>query len=912
MASTTEPAPNAVTAYRGKNFEPSAVETFLYDWWERSGFFTPPPRREGERPFVMMLPLPNVTGDLHLGHALGFGGYEDLMARWHRMRGEPTLWLPGSDHAGIIAQIVVEKELAKERGARRAGDPETAASTGGKAGLGREEFLAEMWRWMEHYQPRIYRQLRMLGCSLDWSRVHFTMEPDMQRRVRTHFIRLYRAGHLYRGDRIVHWCLTCQTTYSDLEAKHSERTDQLSYVRYPWAEPMPAGTPDLVIATTRPETILADTAIAVHPDDVRWKHLVGAAVLVPVAERRITIVADAAVDPAFGTGALKVTPGHDATDFDIGTRHGLPVLTVVDTHGRMTPAAGPLAGLDRDTARTAMVERLQQAGLLVKQEPITHAIGIHDRCETVDEPLVLKQWWMRMAPLAAPAIAAVRDGRTRIVPAKFEKMYFNWMENIRDWSIARQTWWGHPIPVWYCRDCDEIVVPDEDGPDPIPGSTECPRCRSHDLRQDPDVLDTWFSSALWPHSTLGWPERTLDLARFYPGSVLETGYDIIFFWVARMMMMGLQNMGEVPFHTIYLHGLVRTGTEKMSKSKGNVQSPVGLIEQYGADALRFALVNGISAGADSQFSLSKLDHARNLTNKLWNIGRFVLGRIEATAGALTGPIDRSPAGDADLVDADRWILSRTEATVAECTRLIEGYLFGEYTTALEQFVWTELADLYIELAKPARRPAGSEAAAVRTLAHVLDRVLRLAHPVMPFITETLALQLWAQGSRDDAAPSLVVSRWPEPAARDKPLEERFGTVSEVIRAIRNLRQEAGADPGRTVQVTLAGDTAAVADALGTIGALARAEVTLGSGDGAPTVVRGVEVRVALGGDPRADRERLERELVEARTALARSQALLGSDFAAKAPPPVIAKERARLAEREAAVAALEAELGQTR
>ncbi len=905
MTSTTEPAPTAVTAYRGKNFEPSAVETFLYDWWERSGFFTPPPRREGERPFVMMLPLPNVTGDLHLGHALGFGGYEDLMARWHRMRGEPTLWLPGSDHAGIIAQIVVEQELAKE-GRRRAAGSGTAEGAGD--GLGREEFLAQMWRWMEHYQPRIYRQLRMLGCSLDWSRVHFTMDPDMQQRVRTHFIRLYRAGHLYRGDRIVHWCLTCQTTYSDLESTHVERTDQLSYVRYPWADPMPAGTPDLIIATTRPETILADSGIAVHPDDARWTGLVGAAVLVPVAERRISIFADAAVDPAFGTGALKVTPGHDATDFDIGTRHGLPVLTVVDTHGRMTPTAGPLAGLDRDTARKAMVERLQKAGLLVRQEPITHAVGIHDRCETVDEPLVLKQWWMRMAPLAAPAIAAVRDGRTRIVPAKFEKMYFNWMENIRDWSIARQTWWGHPIPAWYCRDCSEIVVPDEDASDP----TECPRCRSHDLRHDPDVLDTWFSSALWPHSTLGWPEQTEDLARFYPGSVLETGYDIIFFWVARMMMMGLQNMGEVPFHTIYLHGLVRTGNEKMSKSKGNVQSPVGLIEEHGADALRFGLVNGVSAGADSQFSMAKLDHARNFTNKLWNIGRFVLGRIEASPGALRGPIDRSPAADPDLVDADRWILSRTEATVAELTRLIEGYLFGEYTTALEQFVWTELADLYIELAKPARRPAGSDAAAVRTLAYVLDRVLRLAHPVMPFITETLALQLWAHGSRDDAAPSLVVSRWPAPGTRDEPLEDRFASVSEVIRAIRNLRQEAGADPGRTVQVTLAGDTAAVAGALRTIGSLARAEVTLGSRSdlwvGAPTVVRGVEVRVALGGDPEADRGRLERELAAARTALARSQALLGSDFAAKAPPPVIVKERAKLAEREAAVAALELEL----
>ena len=894
------PAPRAVTEYRGKNFDARAIETFLYDWWDASGFFTPPAERPAETPFVMMLPLPNVTGDLHLGHALSFGGYEDLMARWHRMRGEPTLWLPGSDHAGIIAQIVVEKELAKEFGNKKKG-PDAPAE---QEGLGREQFLAEMWRWMEHYKPRIYKQLRALGCSLDWSRVHFTMDPDMQRRVRIHFIRLYRNGHLYRADRIVHWCLTCQTTYSDLESKHVERTDQLTYVRYPWADAMPAGTPDVVVATTRPETILADTAVAVHPDDDRWKALIGKEVFVPVAERRVTIIGDDAVDPAFGTGALKVTPGHDATDFDIGQRHHLQVLSVIDTRGLMTPAAGPLAGLDRDIARSAMVDRLRDKGLLVKQEPITHAVGVHDRCDTVDEPLVMKQWWMRMPPLAAPAIAAVRDGTTRIVPQKFEKIFFNWMENIRDWPVSRQIWWGHSIPVWYCRDCSEIVVPAEDAPDP----TVCPKCRSTDLRQDPDVLDTWFSSALWPHSTLGWPDKTNDLERFYPGSVLETGYDILFFWVARMLMMGIENMGEVPFHTVYLHGLVRTGSEKMSKSKGNVVSPIGMIEEHGADALRYALVNGVSAGADSEFSAGKLENGRRFVNKLWNIGRFALAQIEAHPGALTGPIDVSPAGATDLTEADRWILSRTEAVVGELTGLIEQYLFGEYTTALQQFVWSEVADFYVELAKPQRRPAGSEDAAVRTLAYVFDRVLRLAHPIMPFVTDTLALQLWAHGSTADPAPSLVVARWPDPGTRDQALEDRFGLAIEVIRRIRERRQDAGVEPAGMVRVSLAGEADALRPFAGIIASLAGAVVSFTSGPEAPTLVRSVEVRVDVPRDAAADRSRLERELDEAERLLAQSRTLLASDFATRAPAPVVGKARAALAEREAAVASLQGEL----
>jgi valyl-tRNA synthetase len=885
---TMERPPESALRLSEKNFRPSAVEADLYAWWERSGFFTPD-EANPNRPFVMMLPLPNVTGDLHLGHALGFGGYEDLMARWHRMRGEPTLYMPGTDHAGIIAQYVVEQELAKEGISR--------------AALGREKFLDEMWKWMDHYRPRIEKQLRMLGCSLDWSRPNFTMEPSKQRAVRTHFIRLYKHGHLYRADRIVHWCLKDQTTYSDLEVDHVQRTDSLYYVRYPWADPMPAGTPPVIVATTRPETIVADVAVAVHPDDERWRAVVGKEVLVPGIERRVPIIADAAVDREFGTGALKITPGHDATDFEIGQRHGLPVISVIDKRGMMTPNAGPLAGPDRETARKQMVALLTDKKLLVKEEPITHAVGVHDRCKTIDEPLVMKQWWVSMAKLAPRASQAVRDGRIVIVPRYQEKVFFNWMDNIRDWPVSRQIWWGHSIPAWFCRDCDEIVVPDEDAPDP----TRCTRCRSDDIYQDPDVLDTWFSSALWPHTTLGWPDDTPDLRRYYPGSVLETGYDILFFWVARMIMMGLENMGEIPFHTVYLHGLVKAGTVKMSKSLGNVVSPVGFIEEYGADALRYALVSSVAAGADSQLSDEKLMHARNFGNKLWNIGRFVLAQLEKRPDALRGrAVDARPGASSD---AARWILSRTEAAVAECTRLIELYLFGEYIAALEGFVWGELADFYVELSKSALRgPQADEAA--RTLAYALDRTLRLAHPIVPFLTETLALQLWEHARPSDGASSLVIARWPMPDTRDLALEERFGRALEIARAIRNLRQDAGLDPSARAKVLLAGDISSIEGTLSVVSELTRGDVITGRGKGTPTVVHGIEIRLVIERDAKTERDRLARELAEARDLLERSRQLLAKPgFADKAPADVVAKERAKLKEREDRVRVLEHELG---
>jgi len=892
MAKTIETPPRSALDLAEKNFRPAAVEGDLYEWWERTGFFTPD-ERSAKKPFVLMLPLPNVTGDLHLGHALGFGGYEDLMARYHRMRGEPTLYMPGTDHAGIIAQVVVENELAKEGITRQQ--------------LGREKFLEEMWKWMDLYRPRIEKQLRILGCSLDWSRPHFTMEPAHQRAVRTHFIRLHKKGYLYRGDRIVHWCLKDQTTYSDLEVNHITRTDTLYFVRYPWADPMPKGTPDVVIATTRPETIVADVAVAVHPDDERWKAFVGKEVLVPGVERRVKIIADEAVDPNFGTGALKITPGHDQTDFEIGQRHGLPVLSVIDKRGMMTPAAGPLAGPDREAGGKMMVEKLRASGLLVKEEPITHAVAVHDRCGTVDEPLVLKQWWVRMDRLAPPAIAAVRDGRITILPKYQEKVYFNWMENLRDWPVSRQIWWGHSIPVWYCRDCDNVIVPDEDAPDP----TRCTRCRSDDIYQDPDVLDTWFSSGLWPFSTLGWPDQTPDLKRYYPGSVLETGYDILFFWVARMIMLGLEHMREIPFDTVYLHGLVRVGTVKMSKSLGNVVSPLDFVAEYGADALRYALVHGIAMGADSQLSQNKLDHARNFANKLWNISRFVLKQVDDHPEAFK----RHTANQRPVVksEAARWILSRSDAAVGEATRLIDGYLFGEYLVALEAFIWGELADIYVELAKPSLR--GPEAVeAVQTLAYVLDRVLRLLHPSMPFISETIALQLWKRAGTSEATSSLVVSPWPQAGERDLALEERFGAFIEVVRAIRNVRQEAGLDPSARLKVSLAGEASAMRDLQKQIGELTHSEVTLGAGgEGAATVVRAIEIRLEVERDEKEERARLERELQEAKEMLERSRKLLAKPgFADKAPAEVVAKEKAKLKEREDRLKLLEAELTEPR
>ena len=872
-------APDSALGLAAKNFQPAIVEKDLYDWWDASGFFQPSDERKP--PFTIILPPPNVTGDLHVGHGFTFT-QEDILVRWHRMLGDPTLFLPGSDHAGIAAHIVVERELAKEGLDRFK--------------LGRERFLEEMWKWMERYKPRMYAQMRAMGWSLDWTRTAFTMDPDKQKAVRTHFIRLYRGGHLYRADRIVHWCVKDQTTYSDLELEHVERTDTLWTVRYPFADGSPGG---IRIATTRPETIVADVAVAVHPDDARWKALVGTEVIVPVIERRVPIIADEAVDPAFGTGAVKVTPGHDATDFQIGARHSLPIISVIDMRGLMTPAAGALAGLTREQARPDMVQRLKRLGLIEKEEPLTHSVGRHDRCATIDEPLVLKQWWCAMSRLAPPAIDAVRSGRVRIIPKGFETTYFQWMENIRDWNISRQIWWGHQIPVWYCRDCSEVIVPGEDAPDP----TRCPRCDSTDVYQDPDVLDTWFSSALWPHTTLGWPNDTADLRRFYPTSVLNTAYEILFFWVARMIMMGLHNLNDVPFRVVFVNGIVRIGTEKMSKTKGNVVDPLQMVRDFGADATRFGLIAGVAPGADSQISPAKLERARNLVNKVWNAGRFVLAALD---GATAIASDTRPQEGGTL--ADRWILSRTDAAVQDAATYLERYETGEYAALVERFFWSEFADWYLEAAKPRARERNQHA--LQTLAYVLDRSVRLLHPIMPFVTETLAQQLWRKAPPSDGVAALVLAAWPDARAQDRDAEERFGLLMEVVRAIRNIRQERGIEAAETVDAFVDGAGDVLEGQRELIERLAGCRLAFGPGEGMATVLRGITVRVKLPlGDIGAARARLERELAEARQLLDRTRDLLAREsFAAKAPAAVLAKERARLAEREAQVRKLEADL----
>ena len=647
-----------------KAYEPGRVERRWYDFWMERGYFTP--RIDpGKRPFVIIMPPPNVTGELHIGHALT-ATLEDILTRWHRMRGEPTLWLPGVDHASIATQYVVQQMLSEEGLDRRI--------------LGRERFIERVWQWVRECRGRITEQHKRLGASCDWTRERFTMDPGPARAVRTTFVNLYRKGLIYRGKRITNWCPSCATVLSDLEVDHREVEGRLYHIRYRLAD-----SPEeaLVVATTRPETLLGDTAVAVNPDDPRYQGYVGRKVILPVLGREIPVIADAAVETSFGTGALKVTPAHDPVDFEIAERHGLPTINVMNLDATLNENAGPYNGWERFRCRQALVEELKRRGLLVKVEPYTHTVGHCYRCGTMVEPLITEQWFVKMAPLAGPAIEVVRRGEIEIIPEHFTKIYLNWMENIRDWCISRQLWWGHRIPVWYCADCGELTVAVDD-------PSACSRCGSPRIEQDPDVLDTWFSSALWPHSTLGWPEDTEDLRYFYPTSVMETGYDILFFWVARMIMMGLENTGKVPFYKVYLHGLVRDERgEKMSKSKGNVMDPLVLMEQYGTDALRLALTVGNTPGNDMRLSHQKLEGARNFANKLWNTSRFILGYLE-------GPVP--PAEGPEHVE-DRWIRSRLSRLTDEVCQLLDDFMLGEALSRIHEFLWGEFCDWYIELAK---------------------------------------------------------------------------------------------------------------------------------------------------------------------------------------------------------------------
>jgi valyl-tRNA synthetase len=856
-----------------KAYNPQITEQRLYGRWEASGAFAPS-GKPGRPSFTIIMPPPNVTGDLHLGHALT-DTIEDTLVRWHRMLGDRTLWLPGVDHAGIATQTVVERELAREGLTRH--------------DIGREQFVERVWEWVDRTRRNIGNQHRRLGDSCDWSREVFTLDPGPALAVRTTFKRLYDDGLIYRGERIINWCPRCRTALSDLEVDYDDEPGGLWYLRYPLidAEGRESGE-FITMATTRPETIVGDTGVAVGTDDPRYRDQVGRIARLPIIGRELPIVADEAIDPSFGTGALKVTPGHDPVDFEIGERHGLPVVNVINLDGTMNENAGPFAGLDRFAARDEIIKVLDGAGLLVKQEPYTHAIGHCQRCGTIVEPLISKQWFVRIQPLAEPALESVREGRISIVPDFFGKTYENWMTNIRDWCISRQLWWGHRIPAWYCDVCDDILVDIEE-------PESCPRCGGT-LRQDEDVLDTWFSSGLWPFSTLGWPKETDQLRDYYPTSVMETGYDILFFWVARMIMLGLYDTGDIPFRHVYLHGLVRDQNgQKMSKTRGNALDPLELIDQYGTDALRFALATGSTPGIDMRLQPDKLENARNFANKLWNAARFVIMKL-----------DGQPAQSLSLEGLhaleDRWILSRAAAITENVTKLLGDFQLGEAGRQLYDFVWTEYCDWYIELAKV--RLNRGDADALGVLVDVLRRSLALLHPLMPFVTEAIWEHL--RPLLADASTEMLIStNWPQTDdnVRDPVAEKTMNLIMEVIRSIRNVRAEKDVRADRWIQSTLV-----VADRdlrpsfellQDAIGQLARARPVRVVSTAEPSdreaaisvVLAGAEILLPMAGlfDRANERSRLEKQLVDSEAELLRLENQLSNDaFRTRAPANVIA------------------------
>jgi len=896
-----------------KTYDPKTVEPELYRWWEEQGYFkpeTPVTRPQPGKRFCITMPPPNVTGILHLGHAMT-AALEDMMTRYHRMRGYKTLFLPGTDHAGIATQNVVERELAKEGLSRHA--------------LGREAFIQRVWEWKARTHARITDQHRQLGVSCDWTRERFTLDEGLSRAVRTAFVTLYERGLIFRGPYMVNWCPRCESAISDLEVEPEEHQSHLWHIRYPvvnadwdgprhpwgsgrWAE---GATEFIEMATTRPETILGDSGVAVHPSDERWQALIGREAVLPVLGRRIRIVGDEAVLPEFGTGAVKVTPAHDPTDYEIGQRHHLPQIDVMTPTGLMNEAAGPYAGLDRYACREAIVADFEREGLLVKVTPYTHTVGHCQRCHTVIEPRISTQWFLNVRPLAEQAIAEVRAGHMHIVPERFEKIFFNWLEAIRPWCISRQLWWGHRIPVWYCDACGHEWSALED---PV----TCPRCGNTAIRQDEDVLDTWFSSGLWPFSTLGWPEETPDMREFYPTDVRETGYDILFFWVARETMLALALTGQVPYHTVYLHGLIRNERgEKISKSMPDAwkYDPLYIIQEYGTDALRYVLVTSSTPGNDMNLDPRRLEGARNFTNKLWQAGRFILMNLGE------GPAPRLEAIAAERLSwEDRWILSRAHHLVQRVTELIEDYQYGEAGRQVRDFIWDEFCDWYIEACKVRLYNDQADKETPRAvLLAVLELTLRLLHPFMPYVTEALWQALPAEVKE---GPALIVAPWPEAdAARfDAEAEAGFALFMDLVRGIRNVRAEYNVEPGKRIPALIAaGEQLPLLETLRPIlASLARLDgealtlcATADSRPQAASVVVGdVVAQLPLAGlvDLAAERARLERALAELERRIAQTQARLASDFAVKAPAAVVERERTRLNEMEAEAAQVREQL----
>ena len=855
-----------------KTYNPSEIEDRLYKKWMDKKYFHAEVDRS-KKPFTIVMPPPNITGQLHMGHALD-NTLQDILIRFKRMQGYNALWQPGTDHASIATEVKVTNKL-KEEGID-------------KEELGREGFLKRTWEWKEEYGGRIVSQLKKLGSSADWDRERFTMDEGCSKAVQEVFIRLYEKGYIYQGSRIINWCPVCQTSISDAEVEYEDQAGHFWHINYPIV-----GTDKCIeIATTRPETMLGDTAIAVHPDDERYKDLVGKMVLLPIVNKEIPIVADSYVDKEFGTGAVKITPAHDPNDFEVGKRHNLEEINILNDDGTINENGGKFAGMDRYEARKAIVKELEEEGYLVRIEAHEHNVGTHDRCHTTVEPMVKKQWFVKMSEMAKPAIEAVKNGDLRFVPGHFDRTYLHWLENIRDWCISRQLWWGHRIPAYYCDECGEIVVAKE-----MP--SVCPKCGCTHFTQDEDTLDTWFSSALWPFSTLGWPEKTEDLDYFYPTNVLVTGYDIIFFWVIRMVFSGYEQTGKCPFSDVLIHGLVRDEQgRKMSKSLGNGIDPLEIIEQYGADALRLTLVTGNAPGNDMRYSEKKIIASRNFANKVWNASRFMLMNIEKA--------DLSNVSLADLTPADKWILSKANSLVKEVTDNMEKYDFGVAVAKLNDFIWEEFCDWYIEMVKPRlyNEEDTTKAAALFTLKKVLTISLKLLHPYMPFITEEIYCNLTDEES-------IMLAKWPEfkEEWNFKADEKAVETIKEAVRGIRNVRAEMNVSPKKKAQVYVVSEDAEIRDifeqgkvffaTLGYASEVIIQDNKDGIGDDAvSSVIAGAVIYMPFAElvDIAKEKERLAKEEKRLNGEIKRCEGMLGNErFVSKAPAAKVQEEKDKLA-----------------
>lgn len=850
-----------------KNFEPKLFEQGIYERWCKKGYFTPD-TKSNKTPFTIVMPPPNITGQLHMGHALD-DTLQDVIIRYKRMDGYAALWLPGTDHASIATELKIVEQIAKE------------GLT--KEGIGREEFLRRAYAWKEKYGGRIVEQLKRLGSSCDWSRLAFTMDERCSKAVREVFVNLYKKGLIYRGNRMTHWCPSCGTAISDAEIEYSEQASSLWHIRYPYTD----GSGYMIVATTRPETLLGDVAVAVNPDDENYKSVVGKTMNLPLTDRVIPVIADEYVEVGFGTGAVKITPAHDPNDFEVGKRHNLEVITVINDKGYMNENAGKYEGMTREEARKAIVNDLKELGLIEKIEPYTHNVGVCYRCHTAIEPRVCEQWYLKMEGLAKPAIEVVRNGETQFVPTRFEKIYFNWMENIKDWCISRQLWWGHRIPCWYCDECGEMIVEKTD-------PTVCPKCGNKHLRQDEDVLDTWFSSALWPFSTLGYPDKTEDLDYFYPTDVLVTAYDIIFFWVARMIFSGIEHMGKTPFKEVLIHGIVRDGQgRKMSKSLGNGIDPLILIDQYGADALRYSLCTGVAPGGDIRYSDDKIESGRNFMNKLWNASRFVEMNLEnkdipATLGVLT--------------DADKWILTKLQYVVGEVRKNLDKYEIGLAVAKLYDFVWSDYCDWYIELTKPVLYGQDEEkkTETLRVLKYVLASILKLMHPFIPFITE----EIWTELGLSE---TVMLEKYPvydEKLVFDREYAE-FEEVKDIISKVRNIRAQMNVPPAKRFSLYVLTALDSVKDATAYIEKLAGVSKVSFIADKSEAgekvcraVTNGAELLIPLGElvDAEKEKARLSKELAKAESEIQRGERMLSNvGFVAKAPASLIEQEKEKLA-----------------